>query len=212
MGDNSIPPTDLEAKRLQALALRMEGRTYRQIAEELPCSPGYAHELVREGLEAYRLATWETVQQSQTIAVHRLDMLYQRLERKMLFQSRIVEHPVTKVPMRIGDPQEETVKAMLEIISEHMKITGGYAPAKVKATVTAVGAAGSVIDQASDLEFAAFSDEELREYERLLKKAGMHALPAALDPANEVQAPTAASTNGTHASSNGTNGDHPAAA
>lgn len=120
----------LQAKRLTALKLRERGATYRQIAEEMHTSAGYAHDLVRAGLKEMNEQAMESAEHVKMIELNRIDDLWYRLSQKLLGQTRTVEMKDGK-KVDVPDPSERTVEAMLRVMERRAKLLGLDAPEQI---------------------------------------------------------------------------------
>ena len=120
-------------KQSQALALRAKHATYRQIGQALDCTAAYAHRLVQHALQELRQEIAETTADVRAIEIERLDGLAYQLQIKLDRQTGEVEEKdaagkLTGRKVRYANPDEQTIRAMLEIMRRRADLLGLDAP------------------------------------------------------------------------------------
>lgn len=214
--------------RQQALTLRIQGGSYREIATALGISVGSAYVYVTESLAELRELTTETAKQLREIELHRLDELYLKLSVKL--QSQVVEvvDAATGQRSRRASPDETTVRAMLDVSRRRAELLGLDAPRKTELGGPDGGAipiAASIVDARSVLlrrlsemsartaavlvptEATQLSEAPEGASPLLALSAEQHAAPEADPAASAVVIADVSHTNG--ANGNGSNGHHP---
>lgn len=116
MRENKTRPDDVARldRRRQALELRLRGRNYNQIADELGISVGAAYKDVTLELAELRTTTTEKAEAVRDMELKRLDMAIGGLE------ARLEE----------GDPQ--VVAAWVKVSESRRKLLGLDAPVKIE--------------------------------------------------------------------------------
>lgn len=127
---------DMELRRAKALSLRARHATYRQIAQALACDVATAYRLVQGGLLELRQDATETADEIRRLELERLDDLAQGLQAKL--DRQVVEVPEMSaggVPtgrtLRYANPDELTVKTMLDIMRRRADLLGLDAPKQI---------------------------------------------------------------------------------
>lgn len=115
--ENKTRPEDVAIldRRRRALELRLRGRNYNQIADELKIGVGTAYRDVAAELDELRSTTTERAEAVRDMELKRLDMAIAGLE------SRLEE----------GDPQ--VVAAWIKVSESRRKLLGLDAPQKIEA-------------------------------------------------------------------------------
>lgn len=119
-------------RQLQALELRKQGLTYRDIGDKLSISYQQAHNDVNAELKRLATLTLESAEGLRQLELERLDMLIKGLE-----------------PMaRVGNPR--AVTAYLRVMERRAKLLGLDAPVRQEVTGADGGALEIIIKYADD--------------------------------------------------------------
>jgi hypothetical protein len=129
---------DYELKRSRALTLRARHATYRQIALALGCDVATAYRLVQSGLKELREDASEAVEEIKQLELERLDdlaqMLQAKLDRQIIEVQEKDQHGVvTGRVQRFPNPDEATIKAMLDVMRRRADLMGLDAPKQIGA-------------------------------------------------------------------------------
>lgn len=149
----------VEQKRLRALDLRGEGKSYRKIADAMGIDVSYAHELVIAGLDDLLVQSTESAEQVKVLELARLDDLLDKLLIKMSLQRREM---ATKEGQKVSvpDPNEATVGMILKVMERRAKMLGLDAPTEI------VGAGGGAIQVTN----VAASEDFMNRVEKLIAR------------------------------------------
>lgn len=131
----STTDVDVLIKSMRAVRLRGAGLSYSEIAAELGTSVGTAFNHVKRQYDELREVAHESAAQAREIELERLDAKLAKLTEKLAHQTREIEiddpaTPGTKIKVTIPDPQESTIRAMLDISKARRELLGLDAPSR----------------------------------------------------------------------------------
>lgn len=119
-------------RRVKALQLRTEGKTYRAIGAELGVSEAQAYEDVKRSLKELNEQQAELADEIRRLELERLDALYSAAQDVL-----VAFHPIISNGKRFDDlvddgPKLAAIDRMLKVMDRRAKLLGLDAPTQVK--------------------------------------------------------------------------------
>lgn len=199
----------------QALELRRGGASYREIATQLGISVGVAYKYVTNGLAEIREVCNETAGEVKQIELERLDAMYLRLASKLARQVVTVKDQNGRDVQR-ADPDEATVRAMLDVSKRRSELLGLDAPRKTEIGGPDGGPIAVTLFDGREVLRRRLADMERRRAGVVVPDAALEvaATPALVSPSlsqngegNGAKMPENAASNGATITEHGENGN-----
>ena len=151
-----IMSDEVEQARLnaEAVAMRRDRMSYRQIAAVQGCSANAAHHRVKLGLAAIPYEAVTDLRQQELLSLDKIEERCLAIVEDppiLVQQGRVMLDPITGQPMPDEDAVLRATQTILRIKDARAKLTGAYAPVKSSVTV--------ITEDAVDAEIRRLTEE-----------------------------------------------------